>query len=151
MHRVCTERRSSFLLVATLALVAVLATAGVHAVSAGNPSPTATPGFDFAFERYMGVLTETLKLTTAQQAKVRPIAQKYFDRRRTVRQQLLSEEKTDGKALRAEIVDLRNRENRELAKVLDPAQARKLEELHRKARGGGPEHSERTHPPNGPS
>ena len=128
-------RLSSSLLMAALLAVSLAAPAAAVA-RAGEPAVAPTPAVDIAFDRYMGVLQEDLKLTDQQQAKIRPIVKRYFDERRELRFKMTSGNAQERAAIRSQLLENRNRETRDLVKVLPPEQAKRLLELRKQATAG---------------
>lgn len=123
-------------LILTAAFPVISLAGPAAAARSGEPAVAPTPAVDIAFDRYMGVLQEDLKLSDQQQAKIRPIVKKYFDERRELRFKMTSGNAQERAAIRSQLLENRNRETQDLVKALPPVQAKRLLELRKRATAG---------------
>ncbi|MCG6964266.1 MAG: hypothetical protein LJE95_13480 [Acidobacteria bacterium] len=99
----------------------VLAGSPQHAKSAKAPAR--------AFEHLMTTMREQLTLTPKQEQDVRPILQKYFNKRAALRVQFQAQGPEARHQFRKQMRNLRTEEDRELQRFLTPKQMEKLTAL----------------------
>lgn len=128
MLQVGTRSSVHTLVLTTTLTIAIAALA--PPVLAGNQqnakSPTASA---HTFERLMTTMREQLTLTPKQEQQVRPIFQKYFDKRAALRKQLHAQGPGARHQLHKQMKNLRTEEERELKGFLTSHQMDKLEAL----------------------
>lgn len=117
-------------------------------VAAGTPqkAKSATPP-ERALDHYMATIREQLKLSQDQEQAVRPIFQKYLEKRMALRKQLRTQDPKTRRRLWKQMRDLQTAKDLELQRVLSPKQMEKLTAFRAERREELRQHRRRHGPP----